>query len=94
MHRCLCVPVHIFMQFGLKGDMLPKSPIELDVFNGGQILNYDFRDMLKRKELHAVEQLVQKLHVAYARPTTQLHEGLGRALLQHWTRPSRSVNAH
>ena len=26
-------------QFGLKGDLLPKSPIELDVFGGGQILN-------------------------------------------------------
>ena len=24
-------------QFGLKGDLLPKTPIELDVFGGGQV---------------------------------------------------------
>lgn len=47
------------MQFGLKGDLLPESPIELDVFGGGQILSYDFRDLLKTKQLDAVTQLVQ-----------------------------------
>lgn len=43
------------VQFGLKGDLLPTSPIELDVFGGGQILTYDFRDMLKKKQLAAVK---------------------------------------
>ena len=43
------------VQFGLKGDLLPESRIELDVFGGGQVLNYDFRDMLKRKQLHAIK---------------------------------------
>ena len=43
------------VQFGLKGDLLPKSPIELDVFGGGQILTYDFRNMLKKKEVAAVK---------------------------------------
>ena len=43
------------VQFGLKGDLLPESRIELDLFGGGQILNYDFRDMLKRKQLRAIK---------------------------------------
>ena len=32
------------VQFGLKGDMVPTIPLEIDVFTGGQILNYDFRE--------------------------------------------------
>ena len=43
------------VQFGLKGDLLPKSRIELDLFGGGQIHNYNYRDMLKRKELQAIK---------------------------------------
>ena len=43
------------VQFGLKGDLLPKSPIELDVFGGGQILTYDFRNMLNKKQVAAVK---------------------------------------
>ena len=43
------------VQFGLEGDLLPKSRIELDLFGGGQIHDYNFRDMLKRKELQAIK---------------------------------------
>ena len=43
------------VQFGLKGDLLPTSPIELDVFGGGQILTYDFRNMLNKKQVAAVK---------------------------------------
>jgi len=41
------------VQFGLSGDLLPTVPIEHDVFNGGQILSYEFRDMLKQNKLSA-----------------------------------------
>ena len=43
------------VQFGLEGDLLPRSRIELDLFGGGQIHDYNFRDMLKRKELQAIK---------------------------------------
>jgi len=35
------------VQYNLSGDRVPKVPIEVDLFNGGQILNYDFREALK-----------------------------------------------
>lgn len=38
-------------QFMLSGDLKPDSNIEVDVFNGGQILDYSFRDMLSQKVL-------------------------------------------
>merc|ERR1712136_381330 len=43
------------VQFGLKGDLLPTVPVELDVFTGGQILNYEFRDQLKAKKVMAIK---------------------------------------
>merc|ERR1712060_608202 len=33
------------LQFGLSGDFVPTTPLEHDVFTGGQILSYEFRDM-------------------------------------------------
>jgi len=35
------------MQFHLRGDALPETPIEIDLFTGGQILTYEYRNMLK-----------------------------------------------
>merc|ERR1712070_1367875 len=35
-------------QFRLSGDLVPSVPIEVDVFTGGQILNYNFRDQCKK----------------------------------------------
>jgi len=35
-------------QFGLSGDRVPTTNIDIDVFSGGQILNYDYRDALKK----------------------------------------------
>merc|ERR550537_145380 len=35
------------VQFHLKGDAVPEIPIEIDLFTGGQILTYEYRDMLK-----------------------------------------------
>jgi len=41
------VEVMFRAQFRLSGSQVPSSPIEHDVFTGGQILNYEFRDMLR-----------------------------------------------
>jgi len=50
------------VQFNLKGDMVPKTRIEHDVFSGGQILNYDFRDILKEGKVNAIKGSIEKLH--------------------------------
>jgi len=42
-------------QFRLTGDFVPDSRIEHDLFNGGQILSYDFRDKVRSKQLDAVK---------------------------------------
>merc|ERR1712050_32583 len=34
-------------QFGLSGDFVPTTRLEHDVFTGGQILSYEFRNMLR-----------------------------------------------
>merc|ERR1712039_361039 len=34
-------------QFGLSGDFVPTARIDHDLFTGGQILSYEFRDMLR-----------------------------------------------
>jgi len=34
-------------QFGLTGDLVPSTRLEHDLFTGGQILSYEFRDMLR-----------------------------------------------
>merc|ERR1712070_979405 len=39
------------LQFRLPKEMIPDTPIEVDLFSGGQILNYEFRDMLKSGEV-------------------------------------------
>jgi len=41
-------------QFRLSGDLLPQSRLEHDVFTGGQILSYEFRDMLGEGEVTAL----------------------------------------
>merc|ERR1711998_175802 len=41
------------LQFSLPKEMIPDTPIEVDVFSGGQILNYEFRDMLKAGKVNA-----------------------------------------
>jgi len=35
------------LQFRLSGDMVPTTPIEIDLFTGGQIITYDLRDKIK-----------------------------------------------
>ena len=47
-------------QFGLSGDMLPKVALEHDVFTGGQILTYEFRDQLKAGTVSAVKASIEK----------------------------------
>jgi dimethylaniline monooxygenase (N-oxide forming) len=42
-------------QFRLSGDFVPDSRIEHDLFNGGQILSYDFRDKVRAKTLNATK---------------------------------------
>jgi len=41
--------------------MVPKTPIEVDVFTGGQILTYEFRDMLKKGEVDAKKGSLEKM---------------------------------
>jgi len=40
-------------QFGLRGDFVPNTRIEHDLFTGGQILSYEFRDMLRAGQVQA-----------------------------------------
>jgi len=40
-------------QFRLSGDLVPTTRIEHDLFSGGQILSYEFRDMLRSSQLEA-----------------------------------------
>lgn len=42
-------------QFRLKGDLVPNYPLEIDVFNGGQILDKQFRDLLAAGKLNVVK---------------------------------------
>jgi dimethylaniline monooxygenase (N-oxide forming) len=40
-------------QFRLSGDLVPSTRIEHDLFSGGQILSYEFRDMLRAGQVRA-----------------------------------------
>lgn len=42
-------------QFRLSGDFVPDSRIENDLFNGGQILSYEFRDTVRAGQVNAVK---------------------------------------
>jgi len=43
------------VQFGLRGELVPETPLELDVFTGGQILTYELRDRLRRGAVAAAK---------------------------------------
>jgi dimethylaniline monooxygenase (N-oxide forming) len=49
------------LQFRLPKEMIPDTPIEVDVFSGGQILNYEFRDMLKAGKVNAKKGSLQRM---------------------------------
>lgn len=49
------------LQFRLPKEMIPDTPIEVDVFSGGQILNYEFRDMLRAGKVKATKGSLQKM---------------------------------
>merc|ERR1712061_980836 len=46
--------VHVPFQFRLRGEAVPEIPIEVDLFTGGQILTYEYRDMLKAGRVQGV----------------------------------------
>jgi len=48
------------VQFNLSGDFVPDSRIEYDLFNGGQILSYEFRDKVHSQQLHAVKGRIER----------------------------------
>jgi len=48
-------------QFGLSGDMLPKSRIDVDLFGGGQILTYAFHRLVREGKIRAVRSSVARL---------------------------------
>jgi len=43
------------VQFHLTGDAVPDVPIEIDLFTGGQILTYEYRDMLKNEKVRGLK---------------------------------------
>merc|ERR1712232_1180323 len=45
-------------QFGLTGDLVPTTRLEHDLFTGGQILNYEFRDMLRTGQVGACKRSI------------------------------------
>jgi dimethylaniline monooxygenase (N-oxide forming) len=47
------VEVMFRFQFRLSGDLVPSTRIEHDLFTGGQILSYEFRDMLRAGQVGA-----------------------------------------
>jgi cation diffusion facilitator CzcD-associated flavoprotein CzcO len=48
------------VQFNLKGDAVPDTPIEIDLFTGGQILNYEYRDMLRKGEVTGIKGSIER----------------------------------
>jgi len=42
------------VQFRLSGDAVPEIPIEVDLFTGGQILTYEYRNMLKAGQVQGI----------------------------------------
>lgn len=69
MHGCLLpvkwawwriVELMFRLQFKLPKELLPETPIELDVFTGGQILNYEFRDVLASGDVNAMKGSMRK----------------------------------
>jgi cation diffusion facilitator CzcD-associated flavoprotein CzcO len=43
------------VQFHLRGDAVPEVPIEIDLFTGGQILTYEYRNMLEAGQVQGVK---------------------------------------
>ena len=41
-------------QFQIPSSMIPEEGVETDLFSGGQILNYDFRDMLNSGRIQTI----------------------------------------
>jgi cation diffusion facilitator CzcD-associated flavoprotein CzcO len=48
-------------QFNLSGDFVPESRIDRDLFNGGQILSYEFRDHLRAGKVNAMKGSIDRL---------------------------------
>jgi len=47
-------------QFRIPSDMVPTEGIDVDLFTGGQILDYEFRDMLKDGQIKHVQGSIDK----------------------------------
>jgi len=43
------------VQFRLSGEAVPDTPIEIDLFTGGQILTYEYRNMLKAGQVQGLK---------------------------------------
>lgn len=48
------------IQFRMSGDDVPRNPIETDLFLGGQILDYEFRDMIRQGRIKCLNGIVRK----------------------------------
>lgn len=47
-------------QFQIPSNMVPQDGIDTDLFSGGQILNYEFRDMLQDGKIKALSGAIDK----------------------------------
>eukprot|EP00438_Fugacium_kawagutii_P026340 Skav235397 [mRNA] locus=scaffold487:75235:76440:- [translate_table: standard] len=47
-------------QFRMQKDMMPPDGIDIDLFSGGQILDYEFRDMLREGKIKVVSGTIEK----------------------------------
>mmetsp|Transcript_30083 Transcript_30083/g.75756 ORF Transcript_30083/g.75756 Transcript_30083/m.75756 type:complete len:553 (+) Transcript_30083:57-1715(+) len=56
------VELLFWCQFRLPREQLPKSRIEVDLFSGGQILTYEFRDMCRRGQIKYTLGAISRFH--------------------------------
>merc|ERR1711948_144433 len=66
------------LQFGLSGDFVPTTRLDHDVFTGGQILSYEFRDMHRAGKVGAQKGAIARFTKSYAYLEPALRERLNR----------------
>ncbi|CAK9078323.1 unnamed protein product, partial [Durusdinium trenchii] len=65
-------------QFQLPSEMVPPDSIDIDLFSGGQILNYEFRDMVQEGKIKVIQGAIDSFTPEGVVLTngTQLHSDL------------------
>ncbi|KAK3282689.1 hypothetical protein CYMTET_9584 [Cymbomonas tetramitiformis] len=52
-------------QFKLSGEMIPSTALEVDLFNGGLCLDYEFRDRVNVGEIRAIKSSIERITERY-----------------------------